>query len=58
MKWNYIFRAFSVVTFVSNWFTKAMEDGKIDPKEAGELVEGIAKILDIEIEIYDNTKNK
>lgn len=51
MKWYRIFRAFQVMTVCGAWYEKAMTDGKIDSKEAGELVEAIGDILGFEVKV-------
>ena len=45
------FKMFAVVGAVGAWFTKATEDGKIDPSEAVQLVEEICRVLGIKAEI-------
>lgn len=51
MKWYKIFKAFQVLTVVGSWFEKAVSDGKIDSKEAAELVETLGDILGFEVKI-------
>jgi hypothetical protein len=51
MKWYRIFRAFQVLTVVGSWFERVTQDGKIDSKEAAELVEELGDILGFEVKI-------
>ena len=44
-------KIFSVMAAVSAWSSKAMADGKIDAKEAAELVEMICGALGVDAEI-------
>ncbi len=49
MKFYRIFRIFRVMGACADWFEKAMDDGKIDAKEAGQLVTLIAGILGFKV---------
>jgi len=51
MKFYRIFRIFRVMAACSDWFEKAMDDGKIDAKEAGQLVTIIADILGFSVKL-------
>jgi len=58
MKFYRIFRIFRVMAACSNWFEKAMDDGKIDAKEAGQLVTLIADILGFTIKLDVKTPHE
>lgn len=45
------FKIFAVVSTVGNWATKAFADGKIDSKEAFELVTELAAVLGLPTDI-------
>jgi len=49
MKFYKIFRIFRVMGATADWFEKAMQDGKIDPTEAGQLVTLLADILGFQV---------
>ncbi len=49
MKFYRIFRIFRVMGACSDWFERAMQDGKIDAVEAAELVTLIAGILGFKV---------
>ena len=46
-----IFKAFRVLAEVSMWAEQAMKDGKITPMESAKLIETVADILDINLNI-------
>lgn len=46
-----IFRVFRVMGAVTAWSEKAMVDGVIDSKEAGELVEVVASTLGFSVKL-------
>lgn len=46
-----LFKAFQVISTVGSWFEKATANGKIDSKEAGELIEDLGEILGFEVKI-------
>ncbi len=54
MNFYRIFRIFKVMSVCADWFEKAMQDGKIDSKEAGQLVTLIAGILGFKITLEVN----
>ncbi len=56
MKWTRIFKAFQVISVVGSWFEKATADGKIDSKEAGELITDLGEILGFEVKIDGGKK--
>lgn len=49
MNFYKIFRIFRVMAACSDWFEKAMQDGKIDSVEAGALVTIIGEILGFKV---------
>jgi len=51
MKFYRIFRVFRVMACCADWFEKAMEDGKIDSVEAGDLVSRIGTILGFSVKL-------
>ena len=56
MRWTRLFKAFQVMSTVGAWFDKAMQNGKIDSKEAGELVTDLGEILGFEVKIDGGKK--
>ena len=46
-----LFKAFQVMSTISNWSVKALADGKVTLKEATELAEDVCKILGVPLEI-------
>lgn len=46
-----LFKAFQVMSTISNWSVKALADGKVTLKEATELAEELCKILDVPLEL-------
>lgn len=46
---KYLMRALSTATFILQWFTTAMADGKITPMEMAEFVTKIAEIWKIRV---------
>jgi len=46
-----LFKAFQVMSTISNWSVKALADGKVTLKEATELAEDVCKILGVPLEV-------
>jgi len=51
MKFKFIFKLLSAGTAFFSWYKKASEDGKIDFQEAKILLEELAEIFDIKLEL-------
>ncbi len=51
MKFYKIFRVFRVMSACAEWFERAMQDGKVDSSEAGQLVTTIGDILGFEVKL-------
>jgi len=49
-----LFKAFQVMSTISNWSEQALADGKVTLKEATELAEDVCKILGVPLEIEIN----
>jgi len=48
---SYFFKALRIMGIVTDWSSKALEDSKIDLKEAVELAQRIAEVLGIPTDI-------
>ena len=48
---NYFFKALQIMGIVSEWSTKALEDGVVTGQEGYDLIDRICKILGVKVEI-------
>lgn len=51
MNFLWILKVISIVSHVSKWSAKALEDNKVTLLEAAELAQGICEILGIPVEV-------
>jgi len=48
---RYLMKALQLMAFVSDWSSKALEDGQVTMDELYELGKGICKILDVDFKV-------